>query len=380
VTEDWYFVSHRLDLAMAAKKTGYDVAVATRVDNHGQIIRDAGIELFDIRFNRGGMRPWEELWTIRALYSLYRRVRPEIVHHVAMKPVIYGSLAAKAANVTATVNALGGLGYVFSSTTAKAKTLRLLVRSLLKLALSGPNMRLILQNGHDQQTLSSMRVVDPDCVRLIRGAGVDPDLFQGASADAQPPLIILPARLLKEKGVGEFVAAAKSLKEKGINARFVLVGRADAANPASFSPADIKRWVASGLVEAWGWREDMPLILRQSQIVCLPSYHEGFPKALLEAAASGCAIVATDIPGCRELIMDEETGLLVPPKNWEVLAQTLERLINDPALRKRLGTAARDSIISDFSLDKIVSETLAIYDELLPSTDIARQIPYHAGH
>lgn len=376
VTEDWYFVSHRLALAVAAKEAGYDVAVATRVDRHGAIIRDAGIRLFDIRFNRSGMRPGEELVTLHALYKLYQRERPDIVHHVAMKPVIYGSLAARAARIPAIVNALGGLGFVFSSTALRARLIQSLVRPALKMAMGRENSRLILQNTHDLETVIHAGLITKSNVRLIRGAGVDPSGYPITTVDVQPPLVILTARLLRQKGVGEFVEAARILRSRGVVARFALVGQPDPVNPASFTDRDVKSWVDEGVIEAWGWREDMPAIFGQAQIACLPTFYgEGLPKVLLEAAASGCAIVASDIPGCRELVKDDETGLLVPPKNPEALADALERLIKDPELRKRLGTAARSSIISDFSLDRIVSETLAVYQELLPPAVVAQRIP-----
>ncbi|MEC5383450.1 glycosyltransferase family 4 protein [Aurantimonas sp. C2-6-R+9] len=363
VTEEWYFVSHRLAFAVAARAAGYDVGVATRVDRHGAVIRDAGISLFHVDFDRSGMRPLREISTIAALFALYRREAPDIVHHVAMKPVIYGSFAARAAGVPGVVNALGGLGFVFSSTTLRARTMRLLARPALKFALSGWNARLILQNSHDKQTVLRAGLARPEQIRLIRGAGVDPALYSTSDVAAQPPLIILPARLLREKGVGEFVGAARLLRARGVEARFALVGRPDSMNPASFSAKDVAGWVADGLVEAWGWREDMPAVFARAQIVCLPTYHEGLPKSLLEAAASGCAIVATDIPGCRELVSHGKTGLLVPPKEVERLADALEELIRDPAMRARLGGAARE-MLGDFTLDCVTAQTMDIYAEV----------------
>lgn len=376
VTEDWYFVSHRLALALAAKKAGYDVAVATRVDRHGGTIRDAGIGLFDIAFKRGGMKPYEEIATIWSLFSLYRRERPDIVHHVAMKPVIYGSLAARAARVPAIVNALGGLGFVFSSTTLRARLIRLIARPALKASLSGQNVRLILQNSHDRDIVVNTDLIRSAKVRIIRGAGVIPKDYPATDARSAPPLIILAARLLRQKGVGEFVEAARMLRIKGIAARFVLAGRPDPANPGSFTDEDVKGWVAEGVVEAWGWCEDMTAVFCQAQIVCLPTFYgEGLPKVLLEAAASGCAIVASDIPGCREFVKDGTSGLLIPPKDPVALAGTLERLIRDPRLREQLGASARCSVASDFSLDKVASETINLYRDLLLRTPLSSSLP-----
>ena len=365
VTEDWYFVSHRLALAIAARSAGYDVAVATRVSEHGATIHDAGIDLHPVNFNRGGMRPLEEAARLASLVSLYRRVAPDIVHHVALKPVIYGALAARMTRVPAVVNALGGLGYVFSSDSHRANIIRLAVHPVMRLALGLRTSRLVLQNSGARDRMLSAGLVDSKRVRLIRGAGVDPSQYIQVNPETQPPLAILPARLLRDKGVGEFIDAIRLLRNRGIRARFALVGRPDPMNPASFTNEEIDRWTSEGIVENWGWRDDMANVYAQAQIVCLPSYHEGLPKSLLEAAASGCAIIASDIPGCREIIREGETGLLTPPKDSGALANGLQVLIEDARLRQRLGLSARNLVSNDFSSSKVAEETLQVYAELL---------------
>jgi glycosyltransferase involved in cell wall biosynthesis len=365
VTEDWYFVSHRLALAIAARDAGYEVHVATRVDRHAEVIRDSGLELHPVAFNRGGLGPAEDFRTIAQLTRLYRQQRPDLVHHVALKPVLYGSFAARIARVPAVVNALGGLGYVFSSETARARVLRLMARPALKLALGGANSRLIVQNAEHRDRMMGERLARAGSVRLVRGAGVEPSLYRQAEVMRQPPLIVLPARLLREKGVREFVSAARLLREQGLIARFALVGQPDPMNPASVSQAEVDAWAKEGVVEAWGWRDDMPAVFGQAQIACLPSYHEGLPKALLEAAACGCAIVATDIPGCREIVEHGRNGLLVPVRDEVRLAAALRTLIERPGLRQQYGVAARQRLESEFSMSKVVRDTFAIYDELL---------------
>jgi glycosyltransferase involved in cell wall biosynthesis len=364
VTEDWYFVSHRLALAIAARQIGYDVSVATRVNHHGSAIEDAGIALLSINFDRGGLRPDRDLRTLANLIKLYRREAPDIVHHVALKPVIYGSLAARIARVPAIVNALGGLGYVYSSADRKAKFVRSAIHPLLRAALSGANSRVILQNAKDVEEVIRRGLVKADHARLIRGAGVNPEQYAPVDIVMQPPLVILPARLLRDKGVGEFVAAAQLLRDRGILARFALVGQPDPINPASFTVDEINAFVTKGVVENWGWCEDMVRVFAQAQIVCLPSYHEGLPKSLLEAAAAGCAIIASDIPGCKEIITEGKTGLLVPPRDSSGLADALQKLIENPKLRQRLGSAAKALVTSDFSLSRVISETLDVYSEI----------------
>jgi glycosyltransferase involved in cell wall biosynthesis len=365
VTEDWYFVSHRLDLALAANRAGYNVTVATRVSKHGDAIRNAGLGLHHVAFNRGGLNPFEDFATLLDVAAIYRRETPDIVHHVALKPVIYGSIVARLLGIRGIVNALSGLGYVFSSSGHRAAVLRWLVRPLLRFALGRRRSRLIVQNRDDGAKLAASRLVNDDAIRIIRGSGVDPGRYRPVSALSDEPLTVLPSRMLWEKGVGEFVAAARRLKAKGIKARFALVGSPDAANPASVSQAEIDAWVADGAVEYWGWRDDMPKVFAQAQIVCLPSYHEGLPKALLEAAASNCAIVATDIPGCREIVQHGATGWLVPVRDVDALESALQEAIEQPRLRAQYGDSARALIAANFSIDLVSKETVAIYDELM---------------
>lgn len=364
VTEDWYFVSHRLDLAIAAREAGYDVVVATRVDRHGERILAAGLKLCPIAFNRAGLNPLEELRTLIELVRLYRREAPGIVHHVALKPIIYGSLVARLLGIGGIVNALAGFGYVFSSTGLRAKLLRTLARPLLKFALGGRNSRLVVQNRDHREQVVREGWVAADAVHLIHGAGIDLGTYRPANAGDDPPMVILPARLLWEKGVGEFVEAARRLRASGVAARFALVGKPDPANPASVSDREVEAWVREGVVEAWGWRDDMTAVLAETQIVCLPSYHEGLPRSLLEAAASGRAMVATDIPGCREVVRPGLTGWLVPARDADALADALREAIEHPALREQYGAAARALIVSDFSIAHVAADTIALYREL----------------
>lgn len=365
VTEDWYFVSHRLSHAVAAIEAGFEVAVATRIGRHERLIRESGVSVFPVSFNRSGLNPLEEMRTIAQLLRIYHHYAPDLVHQVALKPVGYGSMAARLTGVKGVVNALGGLGYVFSSQGRRARVLRSIAKPALKLALRGENKRLVVQNEDDRRRIVEGGLANASSVRLIRGAGVDPLDYGRSDVARQPPLVILPARLLREKGVGEFVAAAHLLRENSVEARFALVGQPDYMNPASVTQQEVDDWVARGFVEAWGWRDDMPAVLAQAQIVCLPTYYgEGLPKSLLEAAASGCAMVATDIPGCREIVRHKETGLLVPPRDPEALAEALQTLVASPALRQTYGTAARRLVETDFAMNRVISETLDVYAEL----------------
>jgi glycosyltransferase involved in cell wall biosynthesis len=294
---------------------------------------------------------------------LYRRLQPAIVHHVAMKPVLYGSLAARLSGVRGVVNALAGMGWLFTSAGGGAR----LIKRGVRVAMGGLLSRgiALVQNPDDAALLARLGVPRGN-IRRIAGSGVDLARFRPAAEPGSIPVIVLPARLLWDKGVGEFVEAARILRSRGVNARFVLVGDPDPANPASISAAQVADWVRDGAVEHMGWMDDMPDVFANAYIVCLPSYREGLPKALIEAAAAGRPIVTTDVPGCREVVEDGVQGLCVPPRDANALADALARLIADPALRARMGEAARKRAEMEFGLDAVIAQTLALYKEVVP--------------
>jgi glycosyltransferase involved in cell wall biosynthesis len=365
VTEDWYFCSHRLPLARAARTAGFDVAVVTRVQRHAAQIRGAGIELVPIDLARSGKNPLTELRTLWQLVGIYRRLKPDIAHHVALKPILYGTIAARIAGIRTVINAPAGLGYLFSSTDATARVSRPLVemgfRALLK-----PH-HVIVQNPDDRQLLAGRGLIDAARTTLIRGSGVDLAVFTSAAEPAGTPLVVLPARLLWDKGVGEFVAAARLLRQQGVQARFALVGAPDPANLAAVPQATLNAWRAEGMVELWGWRDDMAQVFRDCCVACLPSYREGLPKALLEAAACGRPLVSCDVPGCREIVRHGVNGLLVPPRDAAALAAALRQLIDNPAQRAAFGNRGRDIVTAEFSLDAVIGQTLALYRKLAPA-------------
>lgn len=361
VTEDWYFCSHRLELAIAAKREGFDVSVVTRVREHGQQIREAGIHLIPFENARGGLNPLLELATLWRLVSVYRRIQPDVLHHVAMKPVLYGSIAARFASAPRRLNALAGMGWLFTPGAGVTKgVIKTIVRKCLgELLQSGI---VVVQNPDDAELLTQMGVPSKG-IRQIPGSGVDLEHFQPVQALDGPPMVLLPARLLRDKGVCEFAEAARILKGRGVDARFVLAGAPDSSNPASLNADDIKRWVDQGVLEHCGWVEDMPRLLAKSHIVCLPSYREGLPKSLIEAAAAGRPIVTTDVPGCREVVEDGQNGFLIPPRDPGALADALEALITDRALRETMGARGRIRAENEFGIESIIHKTLELYGE-----------------
>lgn len=361
VTEDWYFVSHRLPLAVAASEAGYDVGVVTRVREYGDKIRAAGLTLIPFENSRSGASPLREIWTLVRLILLYRRERPDVVHHVALKPVLYGSIACRLAGTPRVINALAGMGWLLASDTGHSRRLKPFVRWLLAhLLRSG----VVLVQHSDDAKFLVQAAVPKLRIRCIAGSGVDLRHFVPRPETPGVPTVVLSARLLWDKGVGEFVSAARLLKERKIDARFVLAGAPDDANPSSVSLEQVAKWVKEDVVEHRGWVNDMQNLLAESHIVCLPSFYgEGIPKSLIEAAAAGRPIVTCDMPGCREIVHHGDNGLLVPPRNVEALAEALERLIKDPGLRRRMGTRGRFRAEQEFGLETVIQQTLALYAE-----------------
>lgn len=364
VTEDWYFVSHRLALAQAALKAGFDVSVATRVRLHGAEIEHAGIHLIPIKLRRKSANPYSELMAIAELISIYRRERPDIVHHVAMKPILYGSIAAWLTGVRNVINAIAGMGYIFVSSSSSARVIRWVVKKAFRILFSRENSKVIVQNADDLNFLQENLNIKAANLVLIRGAGVDTRKFIASPEPDGRIIVVLPARMLWDKGVGEFVEAARILREQGSDARFILAGGLDEANPAAIPTEKLSEWNQHADVEWWGHSESMADIYAQSHIICLPSYREGLPKALLEAAASGRPIVTTDVPGCREIVIDGHNGLLVPVKDGQALAKALGRLIADKELRVKMGSHGREMVETEFSEQRVFDQTLVLYRQL----------------
>jgi glycosyltransferase involved in cell wall biosynthesis len=365
VNDAGFFLSHRLPLALEARQQGYEVCVATPPGDGVEQIKGNGLQYRQVSLSRSGANPLAEFRTIWGLYRLYRELQPLIVHHVTIKPVLYGTLAARIAKVSAVVNAISGLGFVFLAQGWFSAMARSAVLASYRWLFSRERLWVIVQNRDDYVFLLNKGCLSRDKLELIRGSGVDVDHFVMSAESDDKPLVVLPGRMLWDKGVGEFVAAAKQLHGMGIQARFALVGGIDPNNPESVPVRRLAEWAREGDVEWWGNRQDMPLIYKDAHIVCLPSYREGLPKVLLEAAAAGRAIVTTDVPGCREAVIEGENGLLVPARQSEPLAEALRRLITNRALRQSMGQKGRVMAEAEFSIQYVVERHLAIYRRAL---------------
>ncbi|WP_426664064.1 glycosyltransferase family 4 protein [Rhodanobacter aciditrophus] len=365
---DWYLYNFRRSLAMALQRQGCDVLLISPAGPYGDKLRALGLRWEPLPMARRSLNPLREAALLWHLVRLLRRERPMLVHGFTIKCAVYGSLAARLAGVPARVNAVAGMGYVFTSSEMKARSLRPLVRALLRLALGGRGARLILQNADDVALFRRARLVDAQHIRLIRGSGVNCAQFATATrtmaANDGRMRVLLASRLLWDKGLGEFVAALRQLRREGCAIRALLAGTPDPGNPAAVPEETIRGWVSEGLVTWLGHVEDMAGLLASVDVVVLPSHREGLPRTLVEAAACGLPLITTDVPGCREVVTDGVDGLLVPKGDGEALAHAIRRLREDPELARRLGDAARRKARSQFDEHIVIRQTLAAYAEL----------------
>jgi len=365
VSVDWFFCSHFLERAVAAVRAGYDVTVITRIIHHEAIIRNSGIRLIDLDMQRRSLNPIENIKTIFRLTMIYRKEKPDIVHHVAIKPIILGFVAAKFSGIRNVVNAIVGLGFVFTADTGKPRLIRPMVDVLLRTSINPPGSKVIFENRDDLETFVEKGIVHRSDAILIQGAGVNPEDYFSAPKENAIPCVVMVARLLWDKGVREFVEAARRITANDVSARFIVAGAVDPDNPSSIDTKIIASWQEEGIVEFLGNRNDIPYILGHSDIACLPSYREGLPRALLEAMAAELPCVTTDVPGCREIVIDGENGILVPARDDLRLSEALETLLDDKALRLRMGKNGRQKILQRFSSEIVIRQTLSLYRSFL---------------
>ncbi|HEY9080987.1 glycosyltransferase family 4 protein [Magnetovibrio sp.] len=367
VTEDWAFCSHRLPTALAARDAGYDVVVTARMRDHREQIEALGFRTVEWAIRRESQNPFFELSALLDLIRIYKAERPDVTYHVALKSIMYGAIAARLCGVGASVNLFSGLGVVFISNSLWFRFIRALATPLLRWAMRPSNVRLQVQNADDRAMLNGLGIGTAERTDLVPGSGLDLENFpETPETDTDTPMAMLVARMLWDKGIGELVEAARHLKARGIKLRIVLVGNPDPANPASIPEPQLKAWVDEGLIEWWGRRNDVAEILKQSHIAVLPSYREGMPRSLLEAAAIGRPLVAFDAVGCRDLVRDGKNGFLVPFQDSEALADALHKLTDDADLRRRLGHQARLDIERTYSADAIRSRICDILSSLRP--------------
>lgn len=366
VNVDWFFVSHRLPIALEAIRAGHQVHLACSFTDQADYLSSLGINLHELPLSRGGTGPWAELKTFWFIFQTIRKIRPDIVHCVTIKPMLYGGIAGRILGIPGRVASVSGLGYVFVSSGIKARALRLGISGAYRLALKSRNAKVIFQNPQDRDLLLSKNIIYQDQAVMISGSGVDLDEYQFLPEPDGTPVVAMASRLLTDKDVREFVEAARILRTRGTEVRFWLIGDTDPENPAAVSKQELEAWEKEGVVEILGHRKDIPELFSQANMVCLPSYYgEGLPRVLVEAAACGRAVITTDHPGCRDAIEPEKTGLLVPVRDADALADAVQYLVEKPDLRQKMGQAGRRLAEREFSIQKVVQAHMEIYEQLV---------------
>lgn len=370
VTEDWYFLSHRRELARAALASGLRVTVATGPGQRGPEIAALGVEHRTLPLSRAGLHPLRELVAVNELRRLLVELRPNLVHLVAAKPIMYGNLAAKLAGVPAVLNAVAGLGYLYLGDGLQRRALRAAYEQTFRRCVRNePGARVLVQNTDDAELLVRRRLVRADQLTCVVGSGVELERFPLTPEPASGPRVVLcHTRMLWDKGIGELVEAAEHLRARAVGDVVVrLVGAPDPANPRAIPERELRRWVERGSVEWLGRRDDIPAQLARCHIACLPSYREGAPLSLLEAAAAGRPIVTSDVPGCREVVKHGDNGLLVPARDPLSLAAALERLLLEQDERARMGRRGRERAEREFAAGVVNARVLALYEAMLQS-------------
>jgi glycosyltransferase involved in cell wall biosynthesis len=365
VTEDWYFLSHRLSIALACRRAGWDVTVATRVGRHLATIESHGLEVIPIRLVRGGRNPIQECLAIAEIVRVLRASRPDIVQHVGLKPIVYGGVASRLAGVPVSLSLFAGLGYLFISGTLGVRLLRAIIKTVLRQCFASPRHWVIAQNDDDAEDIVASRLIERDRIAVIKGSGVDTRRYMPIAEPDGPVTVAVVGRMLKDKGIFEVVEAARELKRRRVPVRIVLAGEPDGQNPGNIPVDRLKHWHDEGWIEWLGQVADIPALWAGAHVALLPSHREGLPRALLEAAACGRPIVTTDVPGCRDVVAHGVNGLLVAPFSPVAIADAVETLVRDSGLRVRMGAAGRARVEAEFGDDVVIARTLDLYRDLL---------------
>jgi len=365
ITEDWFFHSHFLDRAKYIASSGGTVGIATRFSIHEEDLRDLGFELFPIDFSRRGLNPITEFITALKIRRIVRRFKPDIAHNIALKPVVTGTFGELLGRQGVVINALVGMGYIFTSTDTRASVVKPILSRILKFLLRSNSVHVVIENPDDLNSLVDEGFVRKSQISLIRGAGVDLIAFPFQPEATGPVVVTMVSRILRDKGVLEFIDAASQLQTRVPEVVFQIVGEPDLGNPSAIQQSEIDSWESLPNVKYLGRRSDIADILKGSHIVCLPSYREGLPKSLLEALSSGRPIITTDVPGCREVCEDGVNGLLVPARDSVALSNAIEKLALNQDLRLAMGRAGRVRAESEFSNEIVCTQTLDLYRRLM---------------
>lgn len=362
---DWYLYNFRLDLARSLHKQGAEVVMMSPPGEYGPRIESEGFRWIPLPMNRRSLNPFSEVQLLQYICSIYKKEQPDVVHNFTIKSVIYGALAAQAVGIKNRIHAVTGLGHVFISQSMRARILRPLVKGLLRLALRGKGSRLILQNPDDRALFLEHNLIGPERIHLIRGSGVDTERFAPVQRERKGKFrVLLAARLLWEKGIREYAEAAELLAHRSDKLEFLLAGATDPGNPSAVPKQEIRRWQESGLLTVLGHVENMQQLMTEVDLMVLPSWREGTPRGLLEAASMALPIITTDAPGCREIVENEKNGFLVPVGDAVALAEKIEYLLDHPETCLRFGIAGREKVCKEFDQEIVFRQTWEAYRSL----------------
>lgn len=361
VNHDEFFISHRLPIATELTKRGCEVHILCPNSGRFDELVKLGFHMHELDLSRRGLNPLRELKALFSIFYLVRKLRPNVVHAVTIKPVLYAGIVCRVLRTKKFVASISGLGYAFIDEGRKARFVRAVARRLYRFALGSHASNVIFQNLDDKQAIAQLVPLNEEQVFLIRGSGVDLQKYVCGQSSGSVPVVMLLARLLVDKGVNEFMQMAAELKSRNISARFVVVGTIDLGNPNSITQRQLDAWKGEGDVEFWGYSSEPELTIHNADVMVLPSYREGLPKSLIEAAACGKAVVTTDVPGCRDAIEPDVTGLLVPPKDPVRLAEAIKYLIDNPEVRERMCKEGRRLAEEAFDVRSVVKMHMEIY-------------------
>ncbi len=365
VNEDWAFISHFFERAVAAQSAGYNVGISAHCGEKRVVLESSGFVIYPHNISRSGTNPLVEIRNLLAMVKVFRASKPDIIHLIALKPIVIGAIAARIYGKAQVVCAPIGMGYLFSSNDRKARLLQPIVRFVLRRLLNFKNTQVIIENEEDCESLVSGNFVKTSNIQVIKGAGVDLSLYKAIPENLDAQVVTMFSRVLRDKGVLDYVEAAKIVHREFPNAEFQLVGDCDLGNPTSFSESEVRSWESAGPIKWLGYRTDVPELLAASNIVCLPSYREGLPKTLIEACAAQRAIVATDVTGCREVVTHGLNGFLVPVRNPEKLADAISQLLGDQVQRTEFAKNGRARAENEFASPIVIERTLAVYKKVL---------------
>lgn len=359
---DWFFISHRLDLALEAIKKGFEVHIACGISDKKEYLESLGLVVHPLEISRSGTGIFKELKAFLEIYRVLRKIKPDIAHFITIKPILYGGIISRFLDIKVKLFAISGLGYIFIKRGIFGKIARFFIKFLYKTALGGKNSYVIVQNSSDKQMILDLKAVNRARVLSVKGSGVNLELYSFSKEQNYPIGVVMVSRLLKDKGVWEFVEASKILKQEGVEVKFKLYGTIDMENPASLIKSDLEKIADEGSVEVCGFAKDVNGVFSQANIVVLPSYREGMPKVLLEAAACGRAVITTDVPGCKDAILPNITGLLCKAKDEKSLAKQIKILVDDEELRQKMGRAGRELALNEFDIKKVIEKHFDIYE------------------